>query len=307
MAALTIGLLIVAAFALPAQKADHGAIRACSTAPPAGRRSTGVVWFLAAVVGIVFTGANTLGSRSPAPLFARNFMLFAFQVEIGQSLVVSAVAILIATVLAAFATRATTLAFATVAGLFALLPLALSGHAAGSLEHANAVNSLAIHLIGVCVVGRRTRRRAAAPHPDEGRHRSRRRALLDPRRLVVRRRRVLGHRERVAPPDRAARPGHDDLRVAHHRQGRDPRAARPRRRRPAPEARARACSARPLDRRSFIRFALAEVVFMASPSASRSRCRAASRRSRRPRRPGGHPLGAHRLPVPADADAAHVS
>ena len=151
MAALTIGLLIVAAFALPAQKKDHGALSSVQHRATRWAAATGAVWFLAAAVSIVLTGANTLGVPLTSPVFARNFMLFAFQVEIGQALVVSAAAILVATVVAAFATRVTTLAFATVIGLFALLPLALSGHAAGSLEHANAVNSLAIHLVGVCV------------------------------------------------------------------------------------------------------------------------------------------------------------
>ncbi|OIH95838.1 MULTISPECIES: cytochrome c oxidase assembly protein [unclassified Curtobacterium] len=151
MAALTVGLLIVAAFALPAQKQDHGAVSSVQHRAARWAAVTGAVWFLAAIVGLVFTGANTLGVPLTSPVFARNFMLFAFQVEIGQALVVSAAAILAATVLAAAATRVTTLAFATVAGLFALLPLALSGHAAGSLEHANAVNSLAVHLIAVCV------------------------------------------------------------------------------------------------------------------------------------------------------------
>lgn len=151
MAALTIGLLVVGAFALPAQKKDHGAMSSVQHRASRWAAATGAVWFLAAVVSIVFTGANTLGVPLTSPVFARNFMLFAFQVEIGQALVVSAAAILIATVVAAFATRVTTLAVATVAGLFALLPLALSGHAAGSLEHANAVNSLAVHLVAVCV------------------------------------------------------------------------------------------------------------------------------------------------------------
>jgi len=151
MAALTIGLLVVGAFALPAQKKDHGAMSNVQHRASRWAAATGAVWFLAAVVSIVFTGANTLGVPLTSPVFARNFMLFAFQVEIGQALVVSAVAILVATVVAAFATRVTTLAVATVAGLFALLPLALSGHAAGSLEHANAVNSLAVHLVAVCV------------------------------------------------------------------------------------------------------------------------------------------------------------
>jgi cytochrome c oxidase assembly factor CtaG/putative copper export protein len=151
MAALTIGLLVVGAFALPAQKQDHGAMSSVQHRASRWAAVTGALWFLAAVVGIVFTGANTLGVPLTSSVFARNFALFAFQVEIGQALVVSAVAILVATVVAAFATRVTTLAVATVAGLFALLPLALSGHAAGSLEHANAVNSLAVHLVAVCV------------------------------------------------------------------------------------------------------------------------------------------------------------
>ncbi len=52
----------------------------------------------------MFTGANTLGVPLTDPVFARNFLLFAFQVEIGQSLVVSAVSVLVATLVAAFAT-----------------------------------------------------------------------------------------------------------------------------------------------------------------------------------------------------------
>ncbi|WFR68027.1 hypothetical protein P9139_06675 [Curtobacterium flaccumfaciens] len=121
-AALTIGLLVVAAFALPAQKKDHGALSSVQHRAARWAAVSGAVWFLAAVVSIVFTGANTLGVPLTSPVFARNFMLFAFQVEIGQALVVSAAAILVATVVAAFATRVTTLAVATVAGLFALLP-----------------------------------------------------------------------------------------------------------------------------------------------------------------------------------------
>ncbi|KQO61342.1 cytochrome c oxidase assembly protein [Curtobacterium sp. Leaf261] len=151
MAALTVGLLIVAAFALPAQRKDPRGMSRVQQQAVRWAAVSGSIWFLAAVVGIVLTGANTLGVPLTSPVFARNFMLFAFQVEIGQSLVVSAVGILVAAVVAAFATRVTTIAVATVSALFALLPLALSGHAAGSLEHANAVNSLAFHLIGVCV------------------------------------------------------------------------------------------------------------------------------------------------------------
>jgi cytochrome c oxidase assembly factor CtaG/putative copper export protein len=151
MAAVTVGLLIVAAFALPGQRKDRGAMSRVQQQAARWAAISGAVWFLAAVVGVFLTGASTLGVPLTSPVFARNFLLFAFQVEIGEALVVSAAAILVATIIAAFATRVTTLGFATVIALFALLPLALSGHSAGSLEHANAVNSLAVHLIGVCV------------------------------------------------------------------------------------------------------------------------------------------------------------
>ncbi len=151
MAAVTVGLLIVAAFALPARRTDHGAVSSVQHRAARWAATSGAVWFLAAVAGIVFTGANTIGAPIGSAVFNRIFPEFLFRLEAGQVYLVSAIAALIATVLAAFATRVTTLAVATVAALFALLPLSLSGHAAGSLEHANAVNSLAIHLVGVCV------------------------------------------------------------------------------------------------------------------------------------------------------------
>jgi cytochrome c oxidase assembly factor CtaG len=43
------------------------------------------------------------------------------------------------------------LATAAVFAVLSLLPLSLSGHSAGTLEHVNAVNSLAMHLVGVTV------------------------------------------------------------------------------------------------------------------------------------------------------------
>ncbi|WP_323749325.1 cytochrome c oxidase assembly protein [Curtobacterium flaccumfaciens] len=150
-AVMTVGLLIVAAFALPAQRKDHGTISGVQHRAVRWAASSGAMWFLAAVAGIVFTGANTIGAPIGSDVFNRTFPEFLLRLEAGQVYLVSATAVLAATVIASFATRVTTLAVATVAALFALLPLSLSGHAAGALEHANAVNSLAIHLVGVCV------------------------------------------------------------------------------------------------------------------------------------------------------------
>jgi putative copper resistance protein D len=150
-AALTVGLLILATFILPGQTKLPGAVGHSQWRAARWAAYAGAVWFCAACVVIVLTGIQISGVPIGDPLFASAFTTFLFQVELGQSLVVSAISVLLATVLAVSARRLTTLGFAAAFALFALLPLALSGHAAGSFEHANAVNSLAIHLVGVTV------------------------------------------------------------------------------------------------------------------------------------------------------------
>jgi putative copper resistance protein D len=100
---------------------------------------------------IVFSGIQISGVPPGSALFASAFSTFLFHVELGQSLAVSALCVLAATVIALVSRRQTAIGWAAGLALFALLPLALSGHAAGSAEHANAVNSLAIHLVGVAL------------------------------------------------------------------------------------------------------------------------------------------------------------
>lgn len=148
-AAGTVGLLVLAAFILPGQTKVPGQIGRSQWRAVRWAAWAGAVWFVAGSVVIVLTGIQISGVAVGDPLFASAFTTFLFQVELGQSLVVSAVCVLIATILALVAHNLTTVGFAAGFALFALLPLALSGHAAGSLEHANAVNSLAIHLVGV--------------------------------------------------------------------------------------------------------------------------------------------------------------
>src|SRR5699024_8971153 len=59
--------------------------------------------------------------------------------------------ILITMVLLISPQRVGRLGGASATGIAALLPLALSGHAAGADEHVNAVNSLGVHFIGMAV------------------------------------------------------------------------------------------------------------------------------------------------------------
>lgn len=150
-AATTVGFLVVAAFITPGQNKHPGQAGWSQTRATRWAAWAGSVWFAAAITVLVLTGVNISGVAPSDPLFFPTLRTFLFGVELGQSLVVSAVSILIATTIAFTARRLTSVGVACGFAIFALLPLALSGHAAGSFEHANAVNSLALHLVGVTV------------------------------------------------------------------------------------------------------------------------------------------------------------
>jgi putative copper resistance protein D len=150
-AAVTVGLLVLAATILPGQTKVPGEVGRSQWRAARWAAWSGAVWFVAAVVVLILTGAQTAGVTLTSPLLPSALFTFAFQIELGQSLVVSASAVLAATIVAFFARRLTSIGVAAGLGLFALLPLALSGHSAGSYEHGNAVDSLAVHLLGVTV------------------------------------------------------------------------------------------------------------------------------------------------------------
>ncbi|MGI8459736.1 MAG: cytochrome c oxidase assembly protein [Propionibacteriaceae bacterium] len=160
-AAVTIGLLVVAAWCV-------GPDRGTARGPAGGGRSavalsdvqrwmvraaaaTGVAWLAAAVVVAVLTAADVTAIPVGTPGFGTVALSFLGQIELGRSLLVSLLVVAVTVVVAALATRVTVAAAAAVLAVLALLPLALGGHSAGSRDHANAVSSLAIHLVGVCV------------------------------------------------------------------------------------------------------------------------------------------------------------
>ena len=80
-------------------------------------------------------------------------MLLSFvgQIDLGRSLGFSALIILAVITLAISATRITTAAWAATLSLLAVLPIALAGHSATGADHMNGVDSLAIHLVGICL------------------------------------------------------------------------------------------------------------------------------------------------------------
>ncbi len=151
-AATTVGLLVLAAWCVgpgPGKRKQglggprRPMVRAATTAAS--------VWAGSALAVLVLTAADVSGLSPAAPGFSTVLASFAFQVDLGRALLASLLLVGLAAVLSAVATRIVAVAWAAVAALLALLPLALAGHAAGNNDHMNSVDSLALHLVAVCV------------------------------------------------------------------------------------------------------------------------------------------------------------
>lgn len=151
--AVTLGALALCAVVLP--WAGGGVGRRRSTTPVDGAAwqlsariaAVGaVVWTLAGVARIVLTYSRTSGRRLDEPTFGAELAQFVTQIPIGQAYLV---ATLIVAVLAMFCVAMTTptgAAWSAVIALAALVPIALTGHAAGAAEHGLAVSAMWLHI-----------------------------------------------------------------------------------------------------------------------------------------------------------------
>ncbi len=215
-AALTIGALVLGAVALP-EPSRPAALRVAAT--------SGIVWVAAGVVTLVLTYADFAGVSVGSAGFGAQLSEFVQSFDLGRAMVTSLLLAFVVATGAAMARSVNAIGWLAVLSLLAILPLALAGHAAGSSDHEMAVDSLGAHLVGVTVwVGGLAALTLLRPT-------SRRRLLrcaatvLDPGRLVLRHRRRLRRRQRVAAARRPRRPAHD-VRRADPDQGRRPAPAR---------------------------------------------------------------------------------
>ena len=155
-AALTVGLLALSAWAVGSAR-PAGRHRSDGNGELAGVRRTmaryaaiaAVTWFGAALVVLVLTTSEIADVPLTTPGFGAIVVFTATQLDLGRALGASLVLVAVVANLAILATRVTTIVFAAVFSLLAVLPLALAGHAAGTQDHTNAVDSLALHLLGV--------------------------------------------------------------------------------------------------------------------------------------------------------------
>ena len=178
-AATTIGALALCALVLPAP-ARPGAGSA-ATRRAASRRTAvdgsawvlsarvaavaAVVWTLAGVLRIVLTYARTSGRGLTEPSFGPELAHFVTQIPMGRHYLVATVLTAVLATVCVAVTTPTSAALASVLALVALVPIALTGHAAGAADHGLAVSAMWLHIgsmslwaggLGVlCLVGRR--------------------------------------------------------------------------------------------------------------------------------------------------------
>ena len=145
-AATTIGLLVVATTIIPEARHTSRRITAARYAC-----TSGVVWVVAGLVGLVLSFASISGTPLTDPTFGTQLQTFVFQLDFTRVAVISSAMALVVTIGAAVVRRRSGMVALAVLSVSAMLPLSLAGHAAGAANHDIAVNSLALHLVSSVV------------------------------------------------------------------------------------------------------------------------------------------------------------
>jgi putative copper resistance protein D len=140
--AAAIGALIFATFSLP-----NGSKALSRTLDLAGFGAA--LWTLASAAYLVFSYLAATGSEfSTGNDFGRSLWFFVTQIQLGQYLGLNFAVAAIVTILALMVRSLTATVFVAALSVGSLIPLALTGHAAGIQGHSMAVNALGLHLLG---------------------------------------------------------------------------------------------------------------------------------------------------------------
>jgi putative copper resistance protein D len=143
--AVTIGTLVVAAWALPDASArlkkalDLAAFSAAA-------------WFLFGFINLflIFVSVTDV-PISASSKFSKALWQFITEVPLGQYHALSLVAAALVATFALMASSLRATLFIAILSILSLVPLALTGHAAGATGHAMAVNSIGLHLLAITV------------------------------------------------------------------------------------------------------------------------------------------------------------
>ncbi len=168
--ATAVGAVILAAVAIPVRvgprsrqrRRDQKAARSQGISPgdehPLFARAmqiaavSAMVWTVAAIAVLVLSYSSLAGQPlSSSEAFSAGFLGYVQSIATGQAwMTIVLMAGVFATLVSAVRNQAG-LFFTAVLGLAAIIPMALVGHSASGDDHMAAVNSLALHLLGVVV------------------------------------------------------------------------------------------------------------------------------------------------------------
>lgn len=151
-ALLTVGLLVVAATCLaPEAGEQESSVTGVRRRAVLYAQVSAAAWFTGnlLLVGLVFSDAS--GSRIDSRDFWEQATFFATSYELGQYLLWGAVLAAAVALTCALTSSASTLGLAAALSIAGLWPMALTGHAAGTLQHVDAVNLQMFHLLGLGV------------------------------------------------------------------------------------------------------------------------------------------------------------
>ncbi|MFU8947683.1 cytochrome c oxidase assembly protein [Mycetocola zhadangensis] len=143
-AAVTIGAFLFAAFVLPPATPNHTRSLRIALLASGG-------WTVASVLGLVFAFRSLVPMNLSDPRFFTQFAYFAQTIPLGQVWSVTVLLTASITLVAFIAQRPTHAATGGAFAVAALLPMSLTGHAAGDTGHSAAVTALALHMMGAAV------------------------------------------------------------------------------------------------------------------------------------------------------------
>jgi putative copper resistance protein D len=103
------------------------------------------------LIGVVLGFANIAGTPLGSSGFFAQFQRFVWSVETLREGLISAFLAAIAVTVAAMWSSRRAVLWAGIVSVVAILPLALAGHGASTVEHETAVNGLAFHLVGTAL------------------------------------------------------------------------------------------------------------------------------------------------------------
>lgn len=151
-AMITVGVLVITVTCVgPGTGVEPRALGATRARLVAYAQLGATVWSLSSLALVAFVYSDASGTPVGAPGFMTEAAFFALEYELGQYGLWSAALAAAVAVGCVISTRLGGAGITTVMALVALWPIALTGHAAGTLNHDEAVNLQLFHLVGISV------------------------------------------------------------------------------------------------------------------------------------------------------------